>query len=670
MEISKLKLSKEKKIKINSINMDNKQIFDKILSKYIQEGIFDYINDRHFKFKLFTHSNLFQERFGINICYYQEKYFKIIGLDLIKYCSFIYSKIERKKKPILWKSENNNSSQKFFKSFLKNELQKDLAILQICNKSINNYVKNNFKGLNLKEEFKNILPVKYNNIIQVDIFSPFFDILLKNGYLESCSIFIQTNLIKYFNLKEDYIMAFDKLNKSNIKYSTLTCNFSTSNDIKYLLEFKINFDNINQLIFYEDDYCGIMKHDYFFKTLFSIEGILNNLIVLDIYIKINSYTELIDPYELKNLNNCKSLKTLILENLQLENIFLLKLKNLETLILINCDIILFEKNIGLNMKKLNLVECSIERPKRPLKFPELISFELISLKDQKSFNIFDYSNMKKLKSINIDIDDFNYINNLQLEDIKLNSSLKILDRKYIPIFLQLVEKIFSIQTLKTLTIPIIKINTEDISKIINENKSLTKLEINMINKFDDCILCGLESKFPNLNELTIYQDFEIGEKDINVEIIENKNCKINKLRLKNIILNTKLYTQTFENLIEIEINLKNEVTKLIKILPIFENQCQALFSNLKYFHFSSTKIINSNIDIVKNIYNNMNKMPSLNNLELDFIVTKLNEDIYNKLINKKLSLKLQGYIKIEEEKKKVDNLNMIKPKNILEYISS
>ena len=632
------------------IIMNKPQIFDKILSKYIQEGIFDYIHDGDFKFKLFTYSNLFQKRFEINIFDYQEKFFKIRRYDLIKYFSFIYSKIPIKKELIFGEMdcsnttlELNNILRKFPSNYLKNELEKDFLKLKIGKNSIDNYIKNNFKRLNLKKEFKEILPVKFNDIIQVDIFSPFFDLLSENGLLELCSIIIQTKIIEDWNLKEDYIMAFDKLNKSNYKYSTLTCNFNASDDINYLIEFKINFDNIKQFIYYEDENCGIMNHDYFFQTLFSFEGILNNLVVLDICLIINDFTELIDQSSLENLNNFKSLKTLILENVLLENIFLLKLKNLETLMLINCDIILFDKDIGLNIKKLSIIECSIEKPKSPLKLPEVISFELTSLKEQKSYNIFDFSSMRKLKSIIIDFDDFKYIGNSYLEDIILNPPLKTLYD--MPIFLDseilVFDKIFSIQNLKSLNIPI-TINTGDITKIINENKSLKKLEIKVINRFDDCILFDLENKFPNLNDLTIYQDFQINEKDINLEIMENKYCKINKLRLRNIIKNTKLYCQTFENLIEIEINLKNEVTKLINVLPIFGSQCQTIFSNLKYFHFSSFKIIISDIDIVKNIYNNMNKMPALYHLELDFSVTKLNEDIYKKIINKKLSLKLQG----------------------------
>ena len=109
-----------------------------------------------------------------------------------------------------------------------------------------------------------------------------------------------------------------------------------------------------------------------------------------------------------------------LENLQTKNIFLLKLKNLENLKLFNCDIILLDENIGLNMKKLILSKCSLEKPKNPLKLPELVSLVLISLQDQKSYHIIDYSSMKKLKNAQIDSKESLFLSNSPLEFIRLN----------------------------------------------------------------------------------------------------------------------------------------------------------------------------------------------------------------------------------------------------------
>ena len=625
---------KEKEININlNNNINIKQILDKISSKYILKGIFDYIDeDVYFKLKLFIHSNSFQKKLDINIFKYQEKYFKNKGLDLIQYFSFIY-----------------NSSKVFSKCLLKDELEEDLSLLNIDINIINNYIKNNFKGLTLKKKYIQLLPIQYyNNLIQVDIYSPFFDILSENGLLELCSINIQAKLIEDFNLKEEYIFAFYILNKSNFKYSNLTCIFKNSDDINYLKEFKINLDKLKNLAFYEDNDCGIMNHDYFFNTLFSFEGLVNNLVFLNISIKINDYSDQIDPNTLENLNNFKSLKILILENLQLENIFLLKLQNLEDLRLFNCDIIFFEENIGLNLKRLKLVDCSIEKPKNPIKLPVLKELEIKYLKDQKSYNIIDYSSMTKLKYIKINIMDIIYISNSPLEDIYLFSSYNIpydLEKK-------IINKIFSIKTIKNINFPIIRMNTEEISKIINENKSLKILGIYLRNKTNDCILDSIENKLPSLTQLIIdqkIQDYDSNE--IKLEIIQNQNCNINKLILNYILINTKLYCKQFEYLIEIEINLNNTVNNLKNSLPIFGDKCSTIFINLKLFHFSLVKTKELSMDILENIYNNFDKMPNLKYLTLSFIIDKLNKDIYNKLINKIFTLKLYGSVNIKEKSK-------------------
>ena len=60
--LNKNKLKKTKiNINSNNNNINIKQLLNKISSKYILEGIFDYIHDRYFKPKLFRYTNLFQK---------------------------------------------------------------------------------------------------------------------------------------------------------------------------------------------------------------------------------------------------------------------------------------------------------------------------------------------------------------------------------------------------------------------------------------------------------------------------------------------------------------------------------------------------------------------------------------------------------------------------------
>ena len=205
-------------------------------------------------------------------------------------------------------------------------------------------------------------------------------------------------------------------------------------------------------------------------------------------------------------------------------------------------------------------------------------------------------------------------------------------------------------------------NNKDIQKIIKENKSLTKLEIIWKNKSNNCNLDNIEKKFPNIAELIINQDFKINNsKEINLEIIENAKSKINKLILNNIAINTKLYYNQFNNLVEIEININNKIKNLKDSFPIFGDKCKTIFRYLKSFHLM---LINKNklsMDILNNIYQNLDKMPALKFIILDFIVEGFNKDIYSKLINKLFSLKLIGYIRIGEDNiKENDKIILIK----------
>ena len=62
-----------------------------------------------------------------------------------------------------------------------------------------------------------------------------------------------------------------------------------------------------------------------------------------------------------------------------------------------------------------------------------------------------------------------------------------------------------------------------------------------------------------------------------------------------------------------------------------------------------------NFDILKNIYNNINKMPKLKKFILKFIVEDLEEEFYKKFVEKILLLKLYNVhidIKKDSEQKK------------------
>ena len=167
---------------------------------------------------------------------------------------------------------------------------------------------------------------------EVDIFSPLLDVVAKLEIIEKTfPIFIRTDLIEKYNLENDYIEAFKKMNQSNVKYSGLIFHFYNPEHINYLEKFNINFGQIKGLFIEEkrdentdfDDYeIGNNNYDNnsiekkhldnysnFLKKLFSLNNIGNSLLILDI--KLNSYKiQKIEPNLIAKINDFKILEKL------------------------------------------------------------------------------------------------------------------------------------------------------------------------------------------------------------------------------------------------------------------------------------------------------------------------------------------------------------------------
>ena len=84
--------------------MENQRIFNKIKSLYIIKDIFNYIQDRNFSMKLFVYSKSIQNRLGIKLIDYKEKYVEKLEFDINKY---LYLEEKKYKKDFLRKEYNN-----------------------------------------------------------------------------------------------------------------------------------------------------------------------------------------------------------------------------------------------------------------------------------------------------------------------------------------------------------------------------------------------------------------------------------------------------------------------------------------------------------------------------------------------------------------------------------
>ena len=189
-----------------------------IKSKYILKHALNYIPDRHYELKLFSYSKNLQNKYDISYSFCYEKYLNNLTFYLDRY--LYEDEDEKEYKPALLIKEYDNFISK--NKLNKNNLEK--MIIEIINNK-------NESG---------------EKIINID--SPLFDIFSKaQNFDKNCTIcIIQRNIDKY-KLKYKYSGIFNKLNDSNIKYSSIYYIFERKEKIDYLKELNINFNNIKKL---------------------------------------------------------------------------------------------------------------------------------------------------------------------------------------------------------------------------------------------------------------------------------------------------------------------------------------------------------------------------------------------------------------------------------------
>ena len=630
--------------------MENVSILEKISCKYISGRIFDYIKDENYKFKLFLHSKKLQKKFELELIDFKERYIIKSKFNTDNYlCCYTLFNVDVKN---------------FDKNIIFKKLEDDLNKLNININIIHEYLLNDLKKivdkLNEKEKENKLVKYYYFNK-QISIFSPFFEFLTKSEYIDILTIPISIKLLEKFNLKNDYIAAFEYLNKLNIKhYPSIIFDYKNTNDINYLKEFKIRFNKIKRLTLTHEYSVDIDNYDFLFKTLFSFNNIEKNLVHLNLYVGFLKRDK-IDPNSLKNLNSFYSLDVLELKGFKFKTTFILKLKNLKKLILKNCENIKFEENSCLNLKILYLLDCIILYPKTLLRFPELEECVLQNVMNnikQKYNSIIDFSSMEKLKHLTSESGDFINIKNTKLEGITLYSYNVSGEDERI-----MLEKIISIRTLKDVNIEIKEIGENEILTIPGENTSVVNLNIKWTNNVHDCLLNNLQDKFPYVSNISLFTPYKRMETFL--EIQENPKCKINKFSLKiggnrNIIF----YCQSFKNLISVDFYVNCDIINFINSFPLFNDECKIIFNsltNFKYTNYSNEM----NIKFFENIYNNLDCLPSLKSLDFHGITKDITEEFYKNMIEKILILKLD-YIFFTIKKNPNDSNEKYKEEEIKE----
>ena len=200
----------------------------------------------------------------------------------------------------------------------------------------------------------------------------------------------------------------------------------------------------------------------------------------------------------------------------------------------------------------------------------------------------------------------------------------------------------------------IDINDIDYLKHLKIDKnSIINLKLYLLNINDNGASYNLQNKFhesfPNLTNLTIiiknryfYTANITNISDLKIE--ENDNSKIKNIKIEfdgdylSDMNQLYLYCQSFKTLESIDLNLKCIDTAL----KIFFNKSNIIFPSLYKFHFSSIFTVSKEDFIL--IYNNIDNMPNLKDIKLEFgrYISKKEEDkklyfdIYNNLIRKVL----------------------------------
>ena len=592
-----------------------------IRSKFILNIIIDYIkNDK--KLQLFSFSKYYQEILGIKLLDYQQQYFTKKGVELDDLKVF-FSPIQIR---------NNNFNRNMLKDNLKSYLNKKNIKYDLLKSYLIEYNKYHTKDLN-----EDNAPKKQ---LDIDIYSPFFDDLLKNRSLELFIILIDIELIEKFQLYNDYKNAFDKLNKFKSNFS-IKINFKNENIISFIKDFKINFELLIGLYMINIGNEKNINYDNLFKNLFAFNNFGKNLNNLNLKVH-DVWSKITDSKNFEKINNFQKLKTLELNGFNFQNSFILNLNDIIFLNLRNCSNIILAKNNKL--KTLLISNCNILKNIFLTKFENLEKCELSNYKNTQKFStIFDFPSFCNLKYLNCQVCDFIHLPDISsLETAYLISA----DSNNFETEKLMIEKICKLQKLKEISFNLYSTNIEDIISNINyNNSSLEKMYIGIKKELQNANFSGLINKFNNLSELKL--DFQAGEEyfTVNLKIKENENCKINKLYISGCgASNIDLYCGRYSNLVELELNENGNIINLKDTFPLFKENCQIIFNKLKDFHFINMELSTEPFpfEIINNLYNNLDKMPNLKNITIKCYSSEMNKEYYKNFIKKLLEMRLDS----------------------------
>ena len=368
-EINKRRQNEKERVNIIEKSNQELSILEGIKSKYILEYLFDYIKDDFFKYKIFVHSKLYQEKLGINKIKYQIIYLERFKINPIKYLNY----------------NNFNSDISLGQNIIKNSLYEVLSKYNIDNDIFKEYVIDFFKYKTNDE----------NDYFYIDIFSPLFEILSTSKKIfEKIFIIINMNDINKYFLKHHYISIFQNFKKLNINYYSLAISFYFEKEMNYLDDLNIDFSNLKRLEL-NVCYTGNIKSKAILleKILFSNDNLKNSLQ----YLHLMCFGEIMDYRLFEKINNFQSLTELNLERCKFDEIVILELPNLIKLNISCCNNISLSEKTTLEIKKLLFYKFSFYKIGLSYRFPKLEECQC----DIEFLGQIDVSTLKKLEKLRI-----------------------------------------------------------------------------------------------------------------------------------------------------------------------------------------------------------------------------------------------------------------------------
>lgn len=602
----------------------------RIASKYVIKIILSYIKDKDRIYSLFTYSKKFQKELNFKIADYKEIYYE----KRINYEDYLY---------IFFTEDKNELEKKFKNDLYKYEKAEENEIKKFSINYFKKYLQNN----------KNKDSLIFESDKKIDIFSPFFDILSETDFFgEIFSIVINPSYILEYNLNDFYISKFNKLNKSDIKYSSIIFNSFDDTSISFLKNYNVNFNYIKKLVLKVDT---IFSFTNFINELFSFGNISNKLK----YFSFEYNTQKsVYSNKLEILNNFQALEYLNLKNINFESKAELKLKNLKHLVISECKNISFNENIFLKLKSLTFNRSEIIKPKLLLECPELEKCNFtffepyeVNLENSNEYNeIIDFSNLPKLKYFEGDMKYFLVLKNNSYESVtfkNLNSTLEI-EKKVL-------QKLLVTSNLKEIIITYSNhFNVEEILKIEGVNLFVKKLKITISSFNKNFPLYKIQEKFPNLSKLIINTSLFCSPSKAQLEIKEKSNCKVNSFEFDSCGYYTQFYCQSYDKIESIELKLYDKMINLKNSFPIFSGNSNVLFNSLIKFHFDCWCNCMLNFNIINNIYKNFDNMPNLRFLTFKCYYqdkVELGNEFFHNFIKKIFSIKSIRKINISIDKK-------------------